>query len=151
MKNLSSKSDWNAARVQAFLEASKIPIRIAAADGDYPLICSVWYEYRDGNLCLVSHKASKLAQLLMQQGRCAFEIAPNAPPYCGVRGKAEVTYNPDNAGTTLERMIDRYLGDSNQSLASWLLSRVDDELEFVLSPTWATSWDYGGRMESADT
>ena len=133
MKNLSSKSDWNESQVEAFLNSSRIPIRIAVDDGDYPLICSVWYQYRDGALCVVSHKSSKLAKLLLARGRCAFEIAPNEPPYQGVRGKAEVSSNPENAESTLRSLIDRYLGDTNQSLAKWLLSRVDDELEFVVN------------------
>lgn len=150
MKNLSNKSGWNAAQVQRFLERSTIPIRIAVADGDYPLICSVWYEYLDGDLCIVSHKGSKLAKLLRQAGRCAFEIAPNEAPYCGVRGKADVTASYDCAESALKRLIQRYLGDSNQGLANWLLGRVDDEIVFTLHPTWATSWDYGGRMENID-
>ena len=85
----------------------------------------------------------------MARGRCAFEIAPNEPPYQGVRGKAQVSSNRENAESTLLSLIDRYLGGTNKSLAKWLLSRVDDELEFVLTPTWVTSWDYGGRMEDA--
>ena len=149
MKNLSSKSDWNQNQIDAFLKSSRIPIRIAVDDGDYPLICSVWYQYRDDTLCIVSHRSSKLAKLLAARGRCAFEIAPNEPPYQGVRGKAQVSSNRENVESTLRSLIDRYLGGTNQSLAKWLLSRVDDELEFVLTPTWVTSWDYGGRMEDA--
>ncbi len=150
MKNLSSKSDWTAAQVQQFLESTKIPIRIAAMDGGYPLICSVWHRYRDGNLRIVSHKRSKLANLLQQAGRCAFEIAPNDPPYCGVRGKADVVVSDEDAEALLKHLIARYLGNSNQGLANWLLGRVEDEIVFTLCPTWATSWDYGGRMENAD-
>ncbi|MBO6657550.1 MAG: pyridoxamine 5'-phosphate oxidase family protein [Pseudomonadales bacterium] len=150
MKNLSTKSDWDQRQVETFLKSSRIPIRIAVDDGDYPLICSVWYQYRDGTLCIVSHKTSKLAKLLQARGRCAFEIAPNDPPYQGVRGKAEVSSNQDDVHSTLRHLIDRYLGATNRSLAKWLLSRVDDELGFVLTPTWVTSWDYGGRMDDAN-
>ncbi len=136
--------------MQRFLESSTIPIRISVQDGDYPLICSVWYECLDGNLCIVSHKDSRLAQLLQANGRCAFEIAPNDPPYCGVRGKADVTTSNTGAEPILKRVIERYLGNTNQRLADWLLGRVADELVFTLEPTWATSWDYGSRMEEAE-
>lgn len=150
MDNLSQKSAWSQDQLQQFLLSACIPIRISAIDGDYPFICSVWFEYTDGKLLVVSHKDSKLARTLLREGRCAFEIAPNDPPYCGVRGKADVEAGEGDAEATLKRLIERYLGDTNQGLASWLLGRAADEVVFTLHPTWATSWDYGGRMESAD-
>lgn len=149
MKNLSDKSDWNADQIAEFLTQVCIPIRIAVMDGDYPLICSVWYEYDNDELLLVSHKDSKLSRLLTAQRRCGFEIAPNDPPYHGVRGKADVVIREEGVEVVLKRLIERYLGDSNQSLAEWLLSRVEDEVVYCLRPGWVTAWDYGSRMEKA--
>lgn len=147
MENISAKSDWNKTQIESFLLDTRVPVRIAVMDGEYPLICSVWFEYGAGQIVCVSHKDSKLAQLLQQEKRCGFEIAANEPPYRGIRGKADVLISQDGVEARLNRLIERYLGDTNQSLADWLLGRVDDEYAFCLAPVWVTAWDYGGRME----
>ena len=149
--NLSKKSAWNKQELQDFLVSSKIPIRISVLDDEYPLICSVWFEYLDEKLVIVSHEDSKLAKTLLRQRKCGFEIATNDPPYKGVRGKADVVAEAEGSGDTLRRVIQRYLGGTNQKLASWLLSRVEHEVKFTLHPTWVTSWDYGERMEQTRT
>ncbi|MEM7279896.1 MAG: hypothetical protein AAF385_17455 [Pseudomonadota bacterium] len=145
--NLSDKTDWNKEQIESFLFATRVPVRIAVMDQGYPLICSVWFEYEQGNIVCVSHKDSKLAQLLEREKRCGFEIAPNDPPYMGIRGKADVSVSQSNVETRLNRLIERYLGNSNPSLANWLLSRVEHEYEFRLTPVWITSWDYSDRMD----
>ena len=151
MDNLSKKSAWNQQELRDFLVSSKIPIRISVLDDEYPLICSVWFECLDEKLVIVSHEDSKLAKTLLRQRKCGFEIATNDPPYKGVRGKADVVAEAEGSGDTLRRVIQRYLGGTNQKLASWLLSRVEHEVKFTLHPTWVTSWDYGERMEQIRT
>lgn len=151
MDNLSRKSAWNQKQLKEFLVSSKIPMRVSVLDGDYPLVCSVWFEYLDGKLVIVSHRESKLAKVLVSQRKCGFEIASNNPPYRGVRGKADVLYELGNSEGTLRRIIRRYLGETNQGLALWLLSRVKHEMKFTLHPKWVTSWDYGERMEQAQS
>ena len=151
MDNLSKKSAWHQQELQDFLVSCKIPIRISVLDDEYPLICSVWFEYLDEKLVIVSHEDSKLAKTLLRQRKCGFEIATNDPPYKGVRGKADVVAEAEGSGDTLRRVIQRYLGGTNQKLASWLLSRVEHEVKFTLHPTWVTSWDYGERMEQIRT
>ena len=145
---ISTSSAWDQAGIARFLEGTTIPIRIAVQDGDFPLICSVWFRYdaaRERILC-VSHKASYLVKLLEQVGRCAFEIAPNEPPYRGVRGKAEVSLHANSAESLLHELIERYLDDTDSSLAKWLLGRAEDELVIELEPQWITAWDYSERM-----
>ena len=151
MDNLSKKSAWSQQELQDFLVSTKIPIRISVLDDEYPLICSVWFEYADSKLIIVSHEESKLAKTLLRQRKCGFEIATNDPPYRGVRGKANVDAELGGSEDTLRRVIQRYLGETNQKLASWLLSRVEHEVKFTLHPTWVTSWDYGERVEQTRT
>ncbi|MFT7689166.1 MAG: hypothetical protein ACI9FB_004534, partial [Candidatus Azotimanducaceae bacterium] len=91
--------------------------------------------------------SSQLVKLLSKNAKCAFEVAPNDPPYKGVRGRGEVTLTRDGVDETLHTLISRYLGDSNNSLAKWLLSRAEQEYVLEIKPTWITSWDYGHRME----
>ena len=151
MDNLSRKSAWSQKQLKEFLVSSKIPIRVSVLDGEYPLICSVWFEYLDGKLIIVSHRESKLAKTLVSQRKCGFEIASNDPPYRGVRGKADVVYELGTSEVTLRRIIQRYLGETNQGLAAWLLSRVKHEMKFTLHPKWATTWDYSQRMEQTQS
>ena len=151
MNNISNKSAWNQKQIQEFLEETRIPIRISVVDGKYPFICSVWFECVDSLLVIVCHKNSKLSRNLIQEGRCAFEIANNEPPYLGVRGKADVQVSGNDAKPTLTNLIKRYLGNTNHRLAHWLLGRSEEEIEFTLHPTWITSWDYRQRMERANS
>jgi hypothetical protein len=53
----------------------------------------------------------------------------------------------EGALVSLPKLIERYLGTTNAPLGQWLMSRIDDEVELRLSPTWLSSWDYGARME----
>jgi uncharacterized protein YhbP (UPF0306 family) len=149
MDKLSTKSAWSQSQVDDFLLKQTIPVRLAALDKGFPFICSLWYVYRSENrhLYCVSHKGSKIVELLEKEDRCAFEISPNEPPYLGVRGKAIATLSEHGAEPVLNEAIDRYLKASNSSLATWLLSRVNEEYLIDLSPVWWTAWDYSNRME----
>ena len=140
-------SAWALPEVEAFLSSSSIPLRIACnAKQGFPSLNSMWFEYRDGNLWCATHESSALLDYLRKDDRCAFEVAPNEPPYCGVRGQAKATLTKDGAGELLSRLISRYLGDTNPSLEQWLLSRIEEEWVIRLDPTWVSAWDYRGRM-----
>ena len=134
----------------AFLRDSLIPLRLSAIDQDgFPVICSLWYLYREGALYCVSHRNAKMIQLLKERSECGFEIAVNDIPYRGVRGKAVATLSSDSEGLLLGKLIDRYLGDSNQPLANWLLSRKADEIAICLQPKTLSSWDFSERMSDS--
>ena len=142
-------SAWDAARIERFLVQSTIPARIACNAGQgFPLLNSLWFEYRDESLWFATHESSAVLGFLQCDPRCAFEIAVNEPPYCGVRGQAHAEISRDGAGQLLERLIERYLGDSNPDLASWLLGRSEQEFLIRLRPTWLTAWDYSPRMRT---
>ena len=124
MDNLSRKSAWNREQLEHFLRSTKIPARISVIDGSYPFICSVWFEYLEGTLRIVTHRNSKLAKSLRREGRCAFEVGAKQPPYQACEG-ADVQAQNENPELTLRRVIERYLGDSNLNLAAWLLGRAE--------------------------
>ncbi len=50
------------------------------------------------------------------------------------------------AAGLLERLIGRYLDDSESPLASWLQSRVADEVAIRIDALVVSSWDYSSRM-----
>ncbi len=146
--NISASSDWNADQVAAYLADSIIPMRIAVNGNRQPLLCSVWYQFDEdsGTLLAASHVSSALIKSLQKNPYCSFEIAPNDPPYMGVRGNGEVSLSKANAGSVLTELINRYLGNTDSKLAQWLLSRVDDEYVITITPTSLTAWDYSPRM-----
>jgi len=148
---VSQKSSWNETEIGDYLKKTVIPMRIAITDGAFPTICSLWFDYDpvQGVLICATHVRSQIARLITKNPRCAFEIAANTPPYCGVRGKAVIEGDASAAAQSLPRLIKRYMGDSNAGLGKWLMSRVDEELELRLKPVWISAWDYGQRMEPA--
>ena len=88
-----------------------------------------------------------LVKLLRASAKVGFEVSPNEPPYHGVRGQGTVTLHDEGAEEILESVIDRYLADSNNDLAKWLLSRKEEEVLIELQPQRFFSWDYRNRME----
>jgi len=46
----------------------------------------------------------------------------------------------------LQRLLDNYLDDTESELASWLLSRSDEELLIQIEPVRLYTWDYRERM-----
>ena len=146
--NLSKASAWSESEVSEFLRSSTIPMRIATNTESYPTLCSVWYLFdeQEGELLCVSHQKSKLVLDITASKKCSFEIAPNEPPYFGVRGKAVVTLSKENVLDTLTTVMSRYLGGTDSRLAKWLIGRSDEEYVLRLTPVQITSWDYRERM-----
>ena len=146
--NLSKASAWSELEVTEFLRSSTIPMRIATNTQSYPTLCSVWYLFDEklGELLCVSHQKSKLVLDITASKKCSFEIAPNEPPYFGVRGKAVVTLSKENVLDTLTTVMSRYLGGTDSRLAKWLIGRSDEEYVLRLTPMQITSWDYRERM-----
>ena len=146
---INKTSAWSETDIRSFLTTSMIPVRIATSSESYPTLCSVWYMFdaKEGDLLCVSHENSQLVSDLMINKKCSFEIAPNDPPYYGVRGKATVTLTKDNARETLTVLLQRYLGGTDSRLGKWLLSRSDQEYVLRLTPVQVTSWDYSERMD----
>lgn len=141
---------WNRDRVQAYLAETCIPMRLAAnTDTGFPIVLSLWFLAEEDELLAVVHRDARIAKRLKADARCAFEIAPDEPPYRGVRGQATASLDPDGAAALLERLLERYLSSTDSSLGRFLLARADEELIVRLQPNWMASWDYSRRMEDA--
>ncbi|MEE2735524.1 MAG: pyridoxamine 5'-phosphate oxidase family protein [Pseudomonadota bacterium] len=147
MKVLKSSS-WKEKEIYTFLNSTVIPMRVAANFDGCPLICSIWFKFKEEAQMIIgaTQDSSRLAQILKEVPRCAFEISTNNTPYRGVRGQATVALSKDNAEDALQELIDRYLGKTNTELANWLINRSDKEVMIELKPEWISSWDYSSRM-----
>jgi len=148
MLPLKSGSAWDAAAVEAFLDESRLPIRIAChGRGGFPLLCSVWFLWQEGALWCAMQQDALVARRLAADPRCAFEVATNTPPYKGVRGQARAHAVKARGAEVLETLLHRYLGGTESDLARWLLDRAASEVAIRLEPTWISSWDYSDRMQ----
>ncbi len=139
---------WNASQIDAFLDEARIPIRVGLlrADG-WPLVVSVWFCREDDALWCATASDSYLAKRIARDARCGFEIAPEAPPYHGLRGHADAALVPERGDEWRERLAKRYLGDQPSAFSKWLLQQQRPETAICLHPRALISWDYRGRMK----
>ncbi|MCX2979636.1 pyridoxamine 5'-phosphate oxidase family protein [Halieaceae bacterium IMCC14734] len=141
---------WKEAEVAEFLQQSSFPIRLASVGADgFPRVVSLWFRHQQDQILCVSHRDSHLIKILSANPRVGFEVAPNEPPYYGVRGQALVSLEPLGDKSTLHELLSRYLGGSDSGLGQWLLDRSDEELLITLKPSRIYSWDYRERMAEA--
>lgn len=141
------KGPWDQAQIEQFLASSRYPLRLACIGADgYPRVVSVWFAYADGQLFCVSHRSSGLIGLLRGNPKVGFEVAPNEPPYRGVRGQGDAVVAEQGGAGVLKDLLERYLGGTESGLADWLLSRSEDELLITITVSRWFSWDYRERM-----
>ncbi len=149
MKSLSSTSAWPASQVERYLQSDLSPLRLAVLDSSgFPLICSLWFIYEEDRILCATTRAAKVARCVEANPKCGFELAPNEPPYFGVRGQGVATVSSVDAMGVLGRLVDRYLGTRDSKFASWLLNREEDEVVLSIEPRWMTSWDFSDRMSA---
>ncbi len=147
MPPIRANSAFSVEQLESYLRDTVIPLRLACNGGNgFPLVASHWFEYRDGVLLLAIHQGSRVASLLGQNSLCGFEIAADTMPYRGVRGQGSAVLTRQGAAEQLERLIRRYLGDTDSRLARWLLGRAHEEYLVRITPSWLTSWDFSERM-----
>lgn len=138
---------WVRREIDTYLSNTRVPLRLGCVGRDgFPRVVSVWYMYAEGSFLCAVHRDSQLVNLLRHSPRVGFEIAPNEPPYYGVRGQGIAELSGEGGAETLKQLIDHYLGLSNAPLAEWLMSRGEDELLVKISVQRFYSWDYRKRM-----
>jgi hypothetical protein len=87
-----------------------------------------------------------VATRLGSDPRCAFEVAGDPSPYCGVRGQALATLHPERGVEMLRTLVERYLDGPDTPFARWLLNRDVEETALALEPQTLVSWDFRPRM-----
>jgi hypothetical protein len=134
--------------VEPYLNAARIPLRLACGTlSGWPMVVSLWYLYQDGKLYCASQNSSKVVAYLQNDHRCAFEIAADLPPYCGIRGQAMARIEEARGVEILGKLLDRYLGGIDNALARKLLSKGQNEVAIVLKPVQIYTWDFSKRMK----
>jgi hypothetical protein len=97
-------------------------------------------------LC-ATQKTARLVAYLQNDPRCAFEIAADLPPYCGVRGQAIAHIDESIGAMVLEQLLVRYLGGMDSKLAQSLIAKSENEVAIILRPVKIYTWDFSSRMQ----
>lgn len=135
-------------QVQEYLERVRIPVRLSCLTaGGWPALISLWYLYQDGLLYCATQESAKIVRYIENDNRVAFEVAADDPPYCGIRGQAIARVDDQLGAEMLERLLVRYLGDTENELAKNLLSKKDTEIAIVIEPVRVYTWDFRQRMK----
>jgi len=133
--------------LETFLGEALVPLRLGChhADGGlWPV--SLWYRYRDGRFQCATGRGSDLVAFLRENDAVAFEVSTNTPPYMGVRGNGSVSVAPDEDKEYLRSLLARYLGGTDNDLASFLLDGDREELRLTIEPERLYTWDFTDRM-----
>lgn len=139
-------------KMESFLDTMRIPIRLACTtESGWPMAVSLWFRYQSRCLLCATQKTARIVAYLQNDARCAFEIAEDRPPYCGVRGQAIASIDEKIGVEILEQLLERYLGGTNNALARILLAKRDDEVAIILKPVNIFTWDFSSRMQDIAT
>lgn len=132
-----------------YLETVRIPLRLACVtQSGWPMAVSLWFQYHsDGTILCATQNSARVVQYLQHEPRCAFEIAADQPPYCGLRGQAIARIDDQIGGQVLEQLLHRYLGGTESDLAKNLLEKQDSEVAIILEPVQIFTWDFSNRMK----
>ena len=138
------------AEIDDFLSNSKIPLRLGTVDPDgTPVIQPVWYYYENDKLYLMSDKGSRKLKNIDRRKGVYFSVDTEAAPYKGVKGKgtANIVKDTGKAVSMVEKIVTRYLGDSNNPMGKRLVGavRTGDEILVQITPHYYSVWDYSKR------
>ena len=131
-----------------YLSEIRIPLRLSCMTASgWPSVLSLWYLYREGNLYCATQETAKVVSYLRHDPRCAFEIAADQPPYCGVRGQGMAVLDVRLGSEILQQLLTRYLGSTDSPLAQRLLAQSQDEVAIIIQPIKVFTWNYTSRMK----
>ena len=130
-----------------FLDEQRIPLRLAClTTSGWPIVLSLWFTRIDSRLWCATQETAKVIDYLRADPRCAFEVAPETPPYRGVRARADALLHKDRGEEILRILLGRYQGGVDTPLARRLLARTDTEVAIEIVPHTLHTWDYSARM-----
>jgi len=138
---------WDRTQVVRWLEGARIPVRLAVLAPRGPLVVSLWYRFDGEALWCATRREADVVGHVLADRRVGIEVAPDLPPYRGVRGTGRAEVIAERGPDTLGRLLDRYLDAANAPLADTLRANADDEVALRIDALSLTSWDFSGRMQ----
>ncbi len=144
---MKTRGPWAPDAIEAFLEGCTVPLRLACnGRSGHPVLASLWFVPEGERLWCATQSSARVVTLLASDPRCAFEVAPDTPPYRGVRGQARAEIVPERGEEILRKLVARYLDEPEGAFAQWLLDRASSEVAIAISPDRIRSWDFTSRM-----
>jgi hypothetical protein len=135
-------------QTKQYLRDIVIPLRLSCVSASgWPVVLSLLYLYRDGLFYCATQENARVVGYLRREPRCAFEIASDQPPYCGVRGQGMVTLDSQMGPEILQHLLIRYLGSTESPLAQRLLAQSQYEVAIIIQPSKVFTWNYTSRMK----
>jgi nitroimidazol reductase NimA-like FMN-containing flavoprotein (pyridoxamine 5'-phosphate oxidase superfamily) len=133
--------------IDAFLARSKTPLRLGTTNATgNPNIHPVWYLYATRKLYFMSYKDAVKVRNLKGNKTVYFSVDTDAMPNTGVKGKGTATIVKDlgKALSLSEKIIAKYLGDLNSSMAKNMVEEVKKGSEVLveITPQYFSTWDY---------
>ncbi len=133
--------------IDIFLASSKTPLRLGTTNSKgEPNIHPIWYHYANQKIYLMSNKNTVKVRNMNQNKTVYFSVDTDAMPNRGVKGKGTATIIKD-PGKTLsisEKIVAKYLGDLNSSMAKNIVDEVKKGSEVLveITPHFFSTWDY---------
>jgi nitroimidazol reductase NimA-like FMN-containing flavoprotein (pyridoxamine 5'-phosphate oxidase superfamily) len=133
--------------IDTFLVSSKTPLRLGTTNSKgEPNIHPVWYYYMTNRLYLMSYKDAVKVQNLKHNKTVYFSVDTDAMPNRGVKGKGTATIIKDTgkALSVSEKIVAKYLGDLDSSMAKNMVDEVKKGSEVLveITPQYFSTWDY---------
>ena len=136
-----------AVSLEDYFQNTVIPLRLSCnSTASWPVVLSLWYLFEDGAFYCATPRKARVVKYLKADPRCAYEIASDSPPYCGVRGRALATIHENLGIEILERLLIRYQGTTANKLARSLLGRSQAEVAIRITPESYHTWNFSSRM-----
>ena len=113
------------------------PVRLASqSPNGFPLISTLWFIYEDGIFWCITQQRTLLRRNLAANPRCAFEIGLSGQRFKLLRGQGLATLDLADGSRMTERMISRYLKDSNGPVAATMRRQIATEYAIAIRPRW---------------
>ena len=142
---------WDRSQVWRWVVGARIPVRLAVLAPRGPLVVSLWYHFDGEALWCATRRGADVVAHVLADRRVGIEVAPDLPPYRGVRGTGRAEIISERGPDTLELLLERYLDAANAPLADTLRANADDEVALRIGALSLTSWDFSGRMRPQET
>jgi nitroimidazol reductase NimA-like FMN-containing flavoprotein (pyridoxamine 5'-phosphate oxidase superfamily) len=133
--------------IDAFLARSKTPLRLGTTNSKgEPNIHPVWYHYTTNKLYFMSYKDAVKVRNLRHNKTVYFSVDTDATPNTGVKGKgtAIIVKDTERGLSLSEKIVAKYLGDLNSSMAKNMIDEVrkGSEVLVEITPHYFSTWDY---------
>lgn len=136
--------------IEKYLTDIVIPVRLSCvSESGWPVILSLWYLFDEGALWCATQSTATVITHLKNEPRCAFEVAADLPPYCGIRGQGIASIDNNRGVEILQKLLIRYLGSTDVPLARQLLSKSSTEVAIKVTPNKIFKWNYTPRMQDS--